>query len=66
MLQDILDTDWEAMTSNDWIGMILTVVIFLLMVVAYYYVFNPKNREHLESQKNIPFTEDEISNGEKS
>nr|WP_207162343.1 cbb3-type cytochrome c oxidase subunit 3 [Thiocapsa imhoffii] len=52
------------MTTNDWIGTILTVVIFLLMVGAYFYVFRPKNREKLEAMKHIPFEEDKEHNGD--
>jgi cytochrome c oxidase cbb3-type subunit 4 len=52
-------TDWGAMTANDWIGTILTVVIFLLMIVAYFLVFRPKNREKLESKRFIPFEEED-------
>ena len=46
------------MTTSDWIGMILTVVVFLLMVALYVYVLRPKNREKLESQRFIPMDED--------
>ncbi|EXJ16832.1 cbb3-type cytochrome c oxidase subunit 3 [Imhoffiella purpurea] len=58
-LADYFQTDWQAMTLNDWIGTILTVVVFLLMIVAYFQVFRPKNRERLESKKHILFDEDE-------
>lgn len=58
------DTDWQAMTLSDWIGTILTVVIFLLMIVAYFQVFRPKNRERLEAMKRIPFDEDNEHNGD--
>lgn len=58
-------TDWGAMTTNDWIGLILTVVVFLLMIVAYFQVFRPKNRDRLESRKHIPFEEDNELNGDK-
>jgi cytochrome c oxidase cbb3-type subunit 4 len=64
-LAEHFHTDWEAMTTNDWIGTILTVVIFLLMVVAYFQVFRPKNRDRLESKKYIPFDEDNELNGDK-
>ncbi len=64
-LGEYFTTDWASMTTNDWIGTILTVVIFLLMVVAYFQVFRPKNREKLESKKYIPFEEDNELNGEK-
>ena len=59
-LLEYFHTDWEAMTANDWIGMILTVVVFLLMVVVYIYVLHPKNREKLEAQRHIPMEEDRI------
>ena len=52
------------MTTNDWIGTILTVVVFLLMVGAYFYVFRPKNREKLEAMKHIPFEEDNEHTGD--
>lgn len=58
-LAEYFHTDWQAMTLNDWIGTILTVVIFLLMVLAYVLVFRPSQREHLESMKHIPFDEDD-------
>ena len=54
------------MTASDWVGTILTVVIFLLMIVAYFQVFRPKNREKLESKRFIPFEEDNQVSGEKN
>jgi len=53
------------MTAIDWVGMILTIVIFLLMIAAYFLVFRPKNREKLESNRFIPFEEDNEVSGEK-
>jgi cytochrome c oxidase cbb3-type subunit 4 len=64
-LAEHFHTDWGAMTANDWYGTILTVVIFLLMVVAYFQVFRPKNRDRLESKKHIPFEEDNDYSGDK-
>ena len=52
------------MTVNDWIGTVLTVAVFLLMLVAYFQVFRPKNRERLEANKRIPFDEDNENDGE--
>lgn len=57
-------TDWGAMTTNDWIGLTITVVVFLLMIVAYFQVFRPKNRDRLESKKYIPFEDDNELNGD--
>jgi cytochrome c oxidase cbb3-type subunit 4 len=64
-MSDYFKTDWGAMTAADWVGLILTVVIFVLMVVAYFQVFRPKNRESLESRKHIPFEEDLEDLGDK-
>ncbi len=58
-LLEYFETDWQAMTASDWVGAILTVVIFLLMIVAYFQVFRPKNRERLEARKHILFEDDE-------
>ncbi|MEA1049563.1 cbb3-type cytochrome c oxidase subunit 3 [Lamprobacter modestohalophilus] len=57
-LSDYFETDWAAMTASDWVGTILTVVIFVLMAVAYFQVFRPKNRNKLEAKKHIPFEDD--------
>ncbi len=54
------------MTTNDWIGTILTVVIFIAMVVAYFQVFRPKNKDRLESQRYVLFDEDNKDSGEKN
>lgn len=58
-MNEYLHTDWSAMTLNDWIGTIVTVVIFCLMIWAYVWVFHPKNKEKLESQRHIPLNEGE-------
>ena len=65
-LSEYFHTDWEAMTTNDWVGMILTVVIFIAMVVAYFRVFRPKNKDRLESQRYVLFEEDNKDSGEKN
>lgn len=48
------------MTTTDWVGTILTVLIFLLMVVLYIYVLRPKNRDKFESKKYIPLDDEQI------
>lgn len=63
-LREYFQTNWAEMTLQDWIGVILTVATFLAMVWLYSYVFNPKNKDKLESQRNIPF-EDENMDSEK-
>ncbi len=44
-------TDWAAMTVNDWVGLIVTVGVAVVLFIAYLYVFHPKNKERLESQR---------------
>lgn len=64
-LKEYFHTDWDAMTVSDWVGLVLTVVVFLLFVGLYFYVLRPKNRERLESHRDIPFRDDDrIDNGE--
>ena len=63
-LADYFETDWAAMTASDWVGTLLTVVIFVLMGVAYFQVFRPKNRDRLEAKKHIPFEDDHEDLGE--
>lgn len=64
-LAEYFHTDWAAMTVSDWIGTILTVVVFILMVVLYFQVLRPKNRDRLEARKYIPFEDDKEFNGDK-
>jgi cytochrome c oxidase cbb3-type subunit IV len=52
-LMDYLHTDWAAMSSNDWQGVIFTVLAFVAMIVVYVMVFNPKNKEAFEAQSDI-------------
>jgi len=59
-------TDWAAMTATDWVGTILTVVLFVLMIVAYFQVFRPKNRDKLEARRHIPFEEENQDIGEQN
>ena len=58
-LLEYFETDWAAMTLNDWIGVIITVAVFLLMIWAYVYILRPANKEKFESQKSIPLDDDD-------
>ena len=57
-MMDFFNTDWAAMTLNDWIGTIVTVAITFLMIWAYVYTFHPKNKEKFESLRHIPMDDD--------
>lgn len=64
-LQSYFETNWSAMTANDWIGTILTVIIFLLMLGMYIWVLRPKNKDKLEAHRNLPLDDDAEGNSEK-
>jgi len=64
-LKEYFSTDWAAMTLHDWIGMIMTVSIFIIMIVAYVLVFHPKNKDRLEAQRHIPIDDDRFDTEEK-
>ena len=59
-LQEYFHTDWSAMTGTDWFGLLLTVSVFILLVVVFFWTYNPKNKQELESHRNMLLDEDEI------
>ncbi len=61
-MSDLFQTDWAAMTMNDWVGLIITVGVFFLMIWAYVFAFHPKNKEKLESKRHMIFDEDNDKN----
>ena len=64
-IRDYFYTDWAAMTFHDWLGFFITIVVFVLMVVLFLYVFNPANKDKLESRRYIPLEEDNLNMEEK-
>jgi len=54
------------MTTNDWIGLTMTVVAFILMVIVYFYALRPKNRDKLEKNRFIPLDDDATDSGDKN
>ncbi|MEJ2454385.1 MAG: cbb3-type cytochrome c oxidase subunit 3 [Candidatus Thiodiazotropha sp.] len=65
-LKEYFHTDWEAMTANDWIGLSMTVVAFVLMIIVYFYALRPKNKEKLEKNRFIPMDDDATDSGDKN
>lgn len=65
-LKEYFSTDWAAMTTTDWVGTVLTVVIFVLMVVAYVYAYRPKNKEKLEERKYLLDDGEQLESGDKN
>ncbi|MDH5230448.1 MAG: cbb3-type cytochrome c oxidase subunit 3 [Gammaproteobacteria bacterium] len=60
-IQEYFHTDWAAMTFHDWVGLTITVVVFLSMVIVYAYVLNPANKEQFESRRYMPLEEERLS-----
>ena len=65
-LAEYFHTDWQAMTTNDWVGLSMTVVAFVLMIIVYFYALRPKNKEKLEKNRFIPMDDDAIDSGDKN
>lgn len=62
-----LGMDVAAMTANDWLGVIFTLGAFIGMVVVYFMVFRPANKDAFESQRGMALDdEDHIDMGEKN
>lgn len=59
-LEAYFHTDWSAMTATDWVGMVVTVVIFLALLGLFFWVFRPKNKQRLESHRTMPLDEPEL------
>jgi cytochrome c oxidase cbb3-type subunit 4 len=57
-IKDYFHTDWSAMTQHDWLGLIMTIAVFLVMIGLYIYVFHPSNKERLEAHRHIPLDDD--------
>lgn len=59
-LQSYFQTDWQAMTTTDWIGLMINVVIFMALLGLFYWVFNPKNKQRLEAHRHLPFRDESV------
>ena len=60
-LQEYFYTDWNGMTATDWFGLVLTVVVFIVLVVAYSWVLNPKNKDEIESHRTMILDDDKMN-----
>ena len=55
------ETDWQAMTATDWLGLVLNIGIFIGLIVVFIWAFRPSNKQRLESYRHLPFDEQTIS-----
>lgn len=60
-----LGLDVNTMTLNDWQGVLLTLLAAAAMIFIYFLVFNPKNKDVLENQRNVLFEDDHTDMGDK-
>jgi len=44
-------TNWAAMTTHDWVGLGITVGVFIGMAITFYLALRPSKREEMEQQK---------------
>ena len=57
--------DVANMTTNDWLGVFLSVSAFIGMVYVYVMVFRPANKDKFESQRGMALDdEDHINAGD--
>ena len=60
-IEQYFHTDWGAFSQHDWLGLLLTILVFFVMIGLYAYVFHPANKERLEAQRHIPLDDDFVS-----
>jgi len=41
------------MTTVDFVGATLSIIIFMLMAAAYFYAFRPKNKQKFKEMENL-------------
>ena len=58
-IKEHFQTNWSAMTLHDWLGLGITIIVFIMMIALYAYVFHPSNKERLESQRHIPLDDED-------
>jgi len=50
-LEHYFSTNWSAMTGQDWAGLIVTVLVFFGMLIAFWMTLRPSKRKELEEEK---------------
>jgi len=55
-----LSTEWEVMTTTDWTGLIILLVVAALMTAAYFIILKPANRDKFEQYRDFVNHEDDM------
>lgn len=50
------------MSRNDWLGVFFTVAAFVAMALVYVLVFNPRNKDALNSQSDMALRDEDDYN----
>ncbi|WP_319380426.1 hypothetical protein [Thiomicrorhabdus sp.] len=50
-LEHYFSTDWASMTTQDWAGLIITVLVFFGMLITFAMALRPSKRKELEEEK---------------
>ncbi|WP_127469991.1 cbb3-type cytochrome c oxidase subunit 3 [Thiomicrorhabdus aquaedulcis] len=50
-LEQYFSTDWAALTTHDWAGLIVTVLVFLGMLITFALALRPSKRKEMEQEK---------------
>ncbi|BBP44822.1 hypothetical protein THMIRHAS_01950 [Thiosulfatimonas sediminis] len=50
-IEHYFSTDWSALTTQDWAGLIITVLVFLGMLITFALALRPSKRKEMEEQK---------------
>jgi cbb3-type cytochrome oxidase subunit 3 len=48
---EYLSTDWTSLTTQDWAGLIITVLVFFGMLITFTLALRPSKRKEMEEQK---------------
>lgn len=60
LIRDFFHTEWNAMTTTDWTGLAIVIVLFFLMLGLYVWVFAPSNRDKLEQYRDFVVRDEEM------
>ncbi len=53
LIRDFFHTDWHAMTSSDWAGLVIVLILTVLMAGLYVWVLRPSNKEKFEQYRDF-------------
>lgn len=50
-LERYFSTDWASLTTQDWAGLIVTIIVFFGMLITFALALRPSKRKEMEEQK---------------